>query len=228
MIHSFSFTSHLPFLFLVVIILSAKSSFWFSVPFFLQSCLLIYFEQVKYIFLFLEKVHYSFEMFMSFIVCFFQIPSVAIGNFCSPLMLSVFLLSQVILNCPSVRCQTIFKSIVWVGFGWERLEGILCIIRLHFVLASKQISLFTVDHQMMIYGILSLVRLSRKNYWHWLLIFWEKNRRNIELLIFILVRYPTDHWSSSLFFRVSGFAFLQRSSSSPLSSLCEFLITKFP
>lgn len=91
----------------------------------------------------------SLSFFSNSFSCYF-------GNFCSPLMLSLFLLSQAILNCPSIRRQTIFKSIVWVGFGWERLEGILCIIRLHFVLASKQISLFTVDHQMMIYTGCSL------------------------------------------------------------------------
>ena len=143
---------------------------------------------------------------MSFIVfVFFKFLQLLFWKFLVSTHVVSFLLSQIILNCPSVRCQTIFKSIVWVWFGWQRLEGILCIIRLHFVSASKQISLFTVDHQMMTYGILSLVRLSRKNYWD-----------------------ASKHWSSSLFLRVSGFAFLQRSSSSPLSSLCEFLIPKFP
>lgn len=59
------------------------------------------------------------------------------------------------------------KALHGVELGWEGLEDTAWIPRLHFLLTCKQISLFTVDHQMMISRILSEVLFSFSNSWQW-------------------------------------------------------------
>ena len=162
----------------VIIVLNAKSSFLVLNFFFLIIlfvCLFIfnklnifYFWKMFIIVLRCSSCLSSFLFSPSSFSCYFE-------GFCFPFMLSDFLLSQVILSCLLVKYQTIFGSIVWVGSGWEGLECILWIIRLHFVLKGKQISLFAMDHQMMICGVLSLVLFNFSNSWQ---------RENTEI----------DHW----------------------------------
>lgn len=153
----------------VTIVLNAKSSFLVLSFFFLIVlfvCLFIfntliifsYFWKMFVIVLWCSSCLSSFLFSPSSFSFYFE-------GFCFPFMLSDFLFSQVILSCALVRYQTIFGSTVWVGSGWEGLECILWIIRLHFVLEGKQISLFALDHQMMIRGVLSLVLFNFSNSW---------------------------------------------------------------
>lgn len=114
---------------------------WFSVCSFV-------FKRIN-IFLTWQNIHYSFGMF--FIVFVFS--KFFIGDFrvcCSSFMLIVFFMRRIILDCMLVYgwdIQPFLEALYELSLGWEGLENILWTFRLHFIWASKQISLFTMDHQ---------------------------------------------------------------------------------